>query len=149
MTAEQQPGGEPTEEDMTRLITFQEGRQLPPGVQPAQLDFLREAARVGAFSWVRVNTAKMIAAYYTTEATYADLAKEYGITKQAVQERISRGMGKMRRVLYRERPELTEEDRYPLAQMKKGKDETEIFKSARHQERRSRASQMRKPPQLP
>lgn len=130
--------GEQAGEHASRSLIY-EVKQLPPGVDPKQIDFLQEASEVKAFSWLHPDTAKMIAVYYTTPLTYTDIAKEYRITKQAVQDRITRGIAQLRRVLYQEKPEIAEEDRYPLEQIKKGKERLEVVRSERSRLRSSNA----------
>jgi predicted DNA-binding protein YlxM (UPF0122 family) len=120
--------------ELAQRFTFEDVSKIPPGVDPKQLDFLRDAAIAGVFDRVAPDTAKMIEEYFTSEATQPDIAKNFGITTQAVQKRIMRGIDKLHRV----NPELA--NKYPLEQIKKGKDETVIFKSERSKERRSDAS---------
>lgn len=117
--------------------------QIPPGVHPLQLDFLHEASIVGAFNRLKAPTAEVITQYFTTEATYSDLAREHGITVPAVRERITRGIAQMRRVLYQEKPELAQEDKYPLEQIKRGKDRLEVLRSDKSRIRSSDAQRNR------
>ncbi len=140
---EEQPAIKTLEEQRAELAAkfiYKDVSEIPTGVDPKQLDFLHDAAAIGAFEWVREYTAEMIADYFTLNIKYIDIAKKYHITKQAVQKRVTRGMSKMRRVLYRNRPDLAKVDAYPDEQIKKGKDEREIFQTEEYKEKRSQTS---------
>ncbi len=127
-------------EELAQRFVYEDVSRIPPGVDPLQLNFLRDAAIAGVFEKVAPLTQKMITEYFTTQVTYVDLGKVFGITDRAVNERIFTGLDKLRRVLYEQMPEFAQEDKYPLEQIKKGKKKSDIFKSERSKERRSNAS---------
>jgi len=113
--------------------------QLPAGVRPLQWSFLREAWLSGAYKKLKPTTALTIVEYFTTDKTYDDLAKEYGVSLEAVNQRIFSGIGKMRRILYKSNPQLPQEDPYPLAQIQKGKEPLEIARTEKSRQRRREA----------
>ncbi len=95
---------------LAQRFTYHTVEEIPAGVNPLQWDFLREAWLSGAYKKLKPKTAEMIDRYYHTEDTQADIAKDYNVTQGAVWERITRGMAKMRRVMYRNNPTLAQED---------------------------------------
>ena len=117
---------------------------IPAGVSILQLAFLHEAWVSGVYKNIKPITARTIVEYFTTDKTHADLAKEYGVSVQAVSKRIFSGMGKMRRLLYRDNPQLAQEDPYPLALIQKGKDPLEVARTEKSRQRRSVASKKRR-----
>ncbi|GHO85186.1 sigma factor-like helix-turn-helix DNA-binding protein [Dictyobacter formicarum] len=138
----QQQVKETIDENVPQQVIY-EVKKLPPGVNAVQLDFLAEASEIKAFKWLKPETAKIIAEYFTSERTYKDIAQEYGISKQAVRDRINRGLTKLRYVLYSERPELRFEDKYPIELIKKGKDNLEVHRSERSRMRSSESQRNR------
>ncbi len=120
--------------ELAHKFVYEDVSKIPPGIDPKQLDFLHDAATMGAFAGIHPETVQMITKYYTTEATYADIGKEIGITDRAVNDRIFRCIDRF----YRVRPELA--SKYPPDQLKKGKNKTDVFKSEKSWERRSKAS---------
>ncbi len=126
--------------ELAQRFVFEDASKIPPGVDPLQLDFLHEAANVGAFSQLRnEQTANIIAQYFTTQATYSDIAKQHRISVPAVRERITRGITQLRRVLYAEKSEYAKDDKYPLKQINKGKKRLEVLRSDQSKIRSSKA----------
>ncbi len=72
---------------------------LPPRVSPLLITFLHAAALSGAFADLDNRRARLVLAYYLTSATYDDLAREEGISQQAVAEMIARATKRLRRLL--------------------------------------------------
>jgi len=106
-------------------FTYKDIEELPAGVNAKQYDFLRDAAEAGAFHLLlktnQIDTFASVHMYFTTEATYADIARKFGWIKGDVRGIVRRGMRKLRRELYKRRPDLAQEDRYPLKEIQKGK----------------------------
>ena len=105
--------------ELAQRFTYQTIEEIPPGVNPKQLDFLRDASNIGAFMHVRPQTAKLITEYFTTEVTYADLATQYGVSQAAVTRRVHRGLEKLHTVLHQKKTTLAVDNTYPLEEIKK------------------------------
>src|SRR5260221_6420647 len=105
------------------LDTMRSGMQsgevdLPPRVGPVLIAFLHAAALSGALAHLGDRHTRLLLAYYLTSATYDELAREEGISQQAMAELISRATKRLRRLL----PVSDEEKdrRFPLGALRKG-----------------------------
>ncbi len=91
---------------------------LPPRVGPLLITFLHATVLCGAFASLDDRRARLVLAYYLTSATAADLAREEGVSQQAVADVIARATKRLRRLL-----PLSDEEkdrRFPTGALRKG-----------------------------
>src|SRR5207302_9526311 len=124
---------------LAQRFTYQNVEEIPAGVNPKQLVFLRDASNIGAFMRIKPETARLITEYFTTEATYNDLAAQYKLHFASVQQRIFRGLEKLHTVLHQKNPLLAGDNTYPLEEIKKGKDVLAVQRSERGRARARKA----------
>ncbi len=91
---------------------------LPLRVGPLLITFLHASVLSGAFAQLDDRWARLVLAYYLTSTTYAELAREEGISQQAVADLIVRATKRLRRLL-----PLNDEKkdcRFPSGALRKG-----------------------------